>query len=47
MIPDYLDEVERPNTETIAAMLEAERIAKDPNVKHYIDLDELFEALRK
>ncbi len=47
MIPDCLDEVERPNKETIAAMLEAERIAKDPNVKHYTDLDELFEALRK
>ena len=46
MIPDYIDEVERPNTETIAAMLEAERIAKDPNVKHYTDLDELFEDLR-
>ncbi len=28
MIPDYIDEVERPNEETIAAMLEAERIAK-------------------
>lgn len=47
MIPDYIDEVERPNKETIAAMLEAERIAKAPNVKHYTDLDELFEALRK
>lgn len=47
MIPDYIDEVERPNKGRIAAMLEAERIAKDPNVKHYTDLDELFEALRK
>ncbi len=47
MIPDYIDEVERPIEETIAAMLEAERIAKDPNVKHYADLDELFEDLRK
>lgn len=47
MISDYLDEVERPNKETIAAMLDAERIAKDPNVKHYTDLDELFEDLRK
>lgn len=47
MTPDYLDEVERPNKETIAAMLEAGRIAKDPNVKHYTDLDELFEDLRK
>ena len=47
MIPDYLDEVERQNKETIAAMLEAERIAKDPNIKHYTNLDELFEDLRK
>ena len=47
MISDYLDEVERPNKETIAAMLEAERIAKDPNVKHYTDLYELFEDLSK
>ena len=47
MIPDYLDEVERPNKETNAAMLEAERIAKDPNIKHYTNLDELFEDLRK
>lgn len=38
--------LERPNKETIAAMLEAERIAKDPNVKHYTDLDELFEDLK-
>lgn len=35
----------KPNAETIAAMLEAERIAKDPNVKHYTDLDELFADL--
>lgn len=36
-----------PNKETIAAMLEAERIAKDPSVKGYTDLDELFTDLRK
>lgn len=36
-----------PNKETIAAMLEAERIAKDPNVKGYTDLDELFAELKK
>ncbi|MBO5160244.1 MAG: type II toxin-antitoxin system RelB/DinJ family antitoxin [Lachnospiraceae bacterium] len=35
----------KPNAETVAAMLEAERIAKDPNVKHYTDLDELFADL--
>ena len=39
--------LERPNKETIAAMLEAERIAHDPNVKGYNDLDELFEELKK
>ncbi len=38
---------ERPNKETIAAMLEARRIARDPNVKGYTDLDELFEDLKK
>ena len=37
---------ERPNNETIAAMLEAERIAHDPSVKEYDDLDELFAELR-
>ena len=30
-----------------AAMLEAERIAKDPSVKGYNDLDELFADLKK
>lgn len=37
----------RPNKETVTAMLEAERIAKDPKVKHYHDLDELFADLKK
>ena len=36
----------QPNRETVAAMLEAERIAKDPTVKGYDDLDELFADLR-
>lgn len=39
--------IERPNKETMAAMLEAERIAKDPSVKGYNDLDALFAELRK
>lgn len=38
---------DRPNKETIAAMLEAEKIAKDPNVKGYTDLDEMFADLKK
>lgn len=36
-----------PNKETVSAMLEAERIAKDPNVKGYHDVDELFADLDK
>ena len=39
--------INQPNKETIAAMLEAERIAKDPSVKGYNDLDELFVDLKK
>ena len=39
--------LEKPNKETIAAMLEAERLVKDPNTKRYTDLDELFEDLKK
>ena len=38
---------ERPNKETIAAMLEAERIAKDPNVKHYSDVEEALRELKR
>ena len=37
----------QPNRETVAAMLEAERIAKDPSVKAYTDMDALFAELRK
>ena len=38
---------DRPNKETIAAMLEAENITKDPDVKGYTDLDEMFADLKK
>ena len=37
----------QPSKDTIAAMLEAERIAKGPSVKGYNDLDELFAELKK
>ena len=37
---------ERPNKETMAAMAEAEQLAKDSPVKHFADLDELFADLR-
>ena len=36
----------QPNRETIAAMLEAEGIAKDRSVKGYSDLNELFKELK-
>lgn len=39
--------LEHPNKETIAAMLEAERITKDPSIKGCNDLDELFTNLKK
>ena len=39
--------LDQPNKETVAALLEAERIAKDPSVKGYSNLDELFAELKK
>lgn len=39
--------VDKPNKETIAAMLEAERIAKDPTVKHYSDVEEALQELKR
>ena len=38
-------EVPRYNQETIDAMIEAKRIAYDPNVKGYTSMDELMKAL--
>lgn len=35
------------NQETVLAMREADRIAKDPNIKGYHDVDEMFEDLLK
>ena len=36
----------QPNRETLAALMEADRIAKDSAVKGYSDLDELFNDLK-
>ena len=36
----------QPNRETLAALMEAERIAKNSSVKGYTDLDELFADLK-
>ena len=39
--------MDQPNKETMAAMLEAERIAKDPNVKHYSVVEEALRELKR
>ena len=39
--------IEQPNKETMAAMLEAERIARDPSVKRYSDVEEALRALKE
>ena len=39
--------VEQPNKETMAAMLEAEKIAKDPGVKHYSDVEQALRELKR
>ncbi len=39
--------IHQPNRETVAAMLEAERIAKDSTVKGYHNLDELYAELKR
>ncbi len=39
--------LEQPNKETIAAMLEAEHIAHDPNAKRYSDVEEALRELKR
>lgn len=39
--------LDQPNKETMAAMLEAERIARDPNVKRYSDVEEALQELKR
>ena len=39
--------INQPNKETIAAMLEAERIAKDSSIKHYSDVEEALRELKR
>ena len=43
----FVVRLEQPNKETIAAMLEAERIARDPSVKHYSDVEEALRELKR
>lgn len=39
--------LEQPSKETIAAMLEAERISHDPSVKRYDDVEDALRALKE
>ena len=39
--------LDRPNQETIAAMMEADRLAHDPNTKRYSDVDEALAELKR
>ena len=39
--------LDQPNLETVEAMLEAERIAKDPHVKKYANAREALAELKK
>ena len=46
-IPFIIESAPVPNAETIAAMEEGNRIAHDPSVKGYTDLDEMWKDLEK
>lgn len=39
--------INNPNKRTVAAMIEAERIANDSSIKGYDDVEELFAELKK
>lgn len=39
--------LEQPNKETILAMLESKKIANDPNIKRYSDVEEALKELKK
>ena len=39
--------LDRPNKETIAAMMEADRLARDPSVKRYSNVEDALKALKE
>ena len=39
--------IDQPNKETIAALLEAENLAKDPGDNHYSDVDKVLTVLKE
>ena len=40
-------DVDVPNEETLAALREAERLARDPNVRRYPDVEEALRELKR
>ena len=44
---DFNVRPQQPNKETVEAMLEAERIARDPSIKRYSDVEEALEELKE
>ena len=46
-IPFLIEGSHRPNAETLAAMEEGERIARDPNARSYTNLEELWKDLAR
>ena len=45
-IPFTITEI-TPNRETVNAMLEAKRIARDPNIQKYCDVEDALEELKR
>ena len=45
ILSDYIT-TDNPNAETVAAMLEAEQIVRDPSIKRYSDVEEALRELK-
>lgn len=43
----FMISLNKPNQETISAMIEAMKIAKDPSVKHYSDVEDALKELKR
>lgn len=39
--------LDQPNKETVNALFEAERLVRDPSIKHYSDVEEALKELKK
>lgn len=46
-LKEEVNQMEQPNKETTAAMLEAECIARDPSAKRFTDVEAALRALKE